>query len=197
MQLRDYLAVLRRRRRWLVLVVVVVMAGTAAWSVLQTPMYRSSAQVLMRSTPTVSGPAGFADTGVLANEVRLATSEEFSSELELRIGYPPDVSVRSESSASVLTRRAATIPTRPPVSPTPTQRSLSSCAGRPTSTTTSTTPRWCRSGCRRSKPSWWRWRLRSWPMSPRWRRTIRRAATRWLRSIRRSDRVWKPSAAGT
>jgi len=103
MQLRDYLAVLRRRRRWLIFVVVVVMAGTAAWSVLQTPMYRSSAQVLMRSTPTVSGPAEFADTGVLANEVRLATSEEFVDELAERIGYAPDVSVRSESSASVLT----------------------------------------------------------------------------------------------
>ncbi len=103
LQLRDYLAVLRRRRRWLVFVVVMALAGAAAWSVLQTPMYRSSAQVLMRSTATVNGPAGFADTRVLVNEVQLATSEEFSSELASRLGYSPDVSVRAEASASVLT----------------------------------------------------------------------------------------------
>ncbi len=103
LQLRDYLAVLRRRRRWLVFVVVMALAGAAAWSMLQTPMYRSSAQVLMRSTATVNGPAGFADTRVLVNEVQLATSEEFSSELASRLGYSPDVSVRAEASASVLT----------------------------------------------------------------------------------------------
>ncbi|MFZ9018015.1 MAG: polysaccharide biosynthesis tyrosine autokinase [Ilumatobacteraceae bacterium] len=103
LQLRDYLAIARRRKWVAIVVVVLAVAGTIGWSLWQTPLYRSTAQVLVRSTPTVQGPADFAASDRLANEVRLAESTEFIVELTSRVGYVPDVSVRAESGASVLT----------------------------------------------------------------------------------------------
>ena len=103
MSLRDYLAVIRRRQ-W-VLIVMLIVAGAAAVTstFLQTPMYRASADILVRQSAGLDGGTQAAATQGLANEVRLAESQEVRDLLADRIGFAPQSSVRAASGASVLT----------------------------------------------------------------------------------------------
>jgi succinoglycan biosynthesis transport protein ExoP len=103
MSLRDYLAVIRRRQWVLILMVLVAVGATAALTLTQTPMYRASADILVRSSPSIDAGSQNASSVGLANEVRLAESSEVREDLRSLIGFPPNTSVRSASGASVLT----------------------------------------------------------------------------------------------
>ena len=71
--LRDYVAVLRNRKWTIVGIAGAVFAATMAWSVLQTPIYRSSADVLVKQIN--SGSNVFtAPIVTLETESRIATS---------------------------------------------------------------------------------------------------------------------------
>jgi len=103
MSLRDYLAVIRRRQWVLIVMLVVAVAATVISTLLQTPMYRASADILVRQSAGLSGGSQAAATPSLANEVRLAESQEVRETLAELIGFSPQTSVRAASGASVLT----------------------------------------------------------------------------------------------
>jgi polysaccharide biosynthesis transport protein len=103
MSLRDYLAVIRRRQWVLILMLIVAAAATITSTLLQTPMYRASADILVRQSAGLEGGSQAAATQGLANEVRLAESQEVREILAEVIGFEPQSSVRAASGASVLT----------------------------------------------------------------------------------------------
>jgi polysaccharide biosynthesis transport protein len=103
MSLRDYLAVMRRRQ-WVLILMLLVAAGAAVTStLLQTPMYRASADILVRGAAGLDGGSQAAAAQSLANEVRLAESQEVREIVAELIGFAPQSSVRAASGASVLT----------------------------------------------------------------------------------------------
>jgi succinoglycan biosynthesis transport protein ExoP len=103
MSLRDYIAVIRRRQWVLVVMLLVAVVATAALTLIQTPLYRASADILVRSSPGLEGGSQSASNLGLANEVRLAESQEVREGLRSLIGFSPTTTVRSASGASVLT----------------------------------------------------------------------------------------------
>ena len=52
LQLGDYLGILRRQRRLLIAIALVLFGAVAIFTFLQTPEYKSEAQVLIRTTQT-------------------------------------------------------------------------------------------------------------------------------------------------
>lgn len=101
-ELRDYVAILRRRK---MVVAVVILASTLAAlgsSLLQTPQYRSSADVLIRSS-SVTGQVTFATATGLSAEVVFATRSEMKAALFDALGIAPDVDVTSNTDLSTLT----------------------------------------------------------------------------------------------
>jgi capsular exopolysaccharide synthesis family protein len=88
----------------MVLVIVVVVAALASLgsSLLQTPQYRSSADVLIRSS-SVSGQVTFASATGLSAEVVFATRVEMRAALADALGMSPNVSVASKVDLSSLT----------------------------------------------------------------------------------------------
>ncbi len=78
-QLSDYLAIAWRRR--IIIVIVVLVAGVAAGAVsfLQTPMYRSSTEVLLVNPPTLASPTGSPIGGTGAGGVTLANEQALAN----------------------------------------------------------------------------------------------------------------------
>lgn len=101
-ELRDYVAILRRRK--MVVAVVILASALAALgsSLLQTPQYRSSADVLIRSS-SVTGQVTFATATGLSAEVVFATRSEMKAALFDALGIAPDVDVTSNTDLSTLT----------------------------------------------------------------------------------------------
>lgn len=101
-ELRDYVAILRRRK--MVVAVVILASALAALgsSLLQTPQYRSSADVLIRSS-SVTGQVTFATATGLSAEVVFATRSEMKAALFDALGIAPDVDVTSNIDLSTLT----------------------------------------------------------------------------------------------
>lgn len=109
LELRDYVSVLWRRK-WVVALAVLVVAGTAlALSVTQTPRYRASTEVLVRQggsalvDPNASSGSPAVAQRTLENELRLARSRSVQIAAEDALGFDPDVSVRADANADVLT----------------------------------------------------------------------------------------------
>jgi receptor protein-tyrosine kinase len=114
-ELRDYLHVLRRRRGLVVLGVLVVMAGAFVASLLQTPVYRASAEVLLQpsSSETLFNP----NTGqpMSPNEVSTAIEVVQSRPVQNRVlkqlGAAPPVVVNAVGQTDVISISAdSTIP---------------------------------------------------------------------------------------
>ncbi len=110
LELRDYFEVLRRR--WLVVAVAVaVVVGVAVLaSLTQTSRYRSSAEVLIRQTPSSVAIGDQVRTGTvrsLANEVRQAEGGAVVDAARALVGEEPDLSVRADADADVVHFSAA------------------------------------------------------------------------------------------
>jgi polysaccharide biosynthesis transport protein len=75
LQLREYLAVLRVRKWWIVLATVLVVASALAYSLQQTPVYVSQAQVFV-SPIDLSGTNTNPIYPTMANEIAIANSTE-------------------------------------------------------------------------------------------------------------------------
>ena len=108
--LRFYLMVLSRRRWIIVLVVVAALAVSIGSSTLQTSMYRSSADVLVRSAPTVGASGSFLQEQELANEVLFARSSGLLETLATELGYVPDVAVATGAASSLVFSATSTEP---------------------------------------------------------------------------------------
>lgn len=101
-ELRDYVAVLRRRKMVLAVVVLAAILASLGSSLLQTPQYRSSADVLIRSS-SVTGQVTFATPTGLSAEVVFATRAEMRAALQDAIGISANVSVTAKPDLSSLT----------------------------------------------------------------------------------------------
>ncbi|HEV8564954.1 MAG TPA: polysaccharide biosynthesis tyrosine autokinase [Actinomycetota bacterium] len=104
LDLRDYLAVLKRRKKLIAVVAVVLVALSAAWTLSQTKIYTATAEVLVRSPITSA-------TDTNGNPVGVNVENERQQLLSTRVArvvqgaFEPDI-----SSSALLSRVEVTIP---------------------------------------------------------------------------------------
>ena len=103
--LRDYINILRRRLPVVAACLTATLVAAFLWSALQTPMYRSSANILINQStandiydPVTGVPVNYADR-VTANEVRLLQSQLVRTEAESRLGFEADIAAVAETRA--------------------------------------------------------------------------------------------------
>lgn len=97
LEFRDYLRVMQRRKVIIVVAVLIVTVGAVVASLLQTPVYSSTAQVLLqaRSTEFLFDPSGGirADpTRAVQDEILVIKSEPVRAVVQERLGIAPPVS---------------------------------------------------------------------------------------------------------
>ena len=106
MTLRDYAGVVWRRK-WLVIIPTVLTALVAATlSLAQTPMYRASADVLVRLPPTASslGATGAVmSPRLVENELETASGSALKTEVRATVGNEPTLSVSLSEGSDVFT----------------------------------------------------------------------------------------------
>src|SRR6266513_2738240 len=90
LELRDYLRVLSNRKRAIILLVLAVLGGALAASLLQTPVYEASAEVLPQGG-SLSAPASqTANTAALqATQLEIVTSEPVRTLVAKKLGRAP------------------------------------------------------------------------------------------------------------
>ncbi|HEV2070819.1 MAG TPA: polysaccharide biosynthesis tyrosine autokinase [Acidimicrobiales bacterium] len=109
-ELRDYLAVLRRRK-WSVLVsVAVVVLAAVAVSLVQTPVYEASAEVLLqpRSSEEIFSPDADqtqfrVDQTRVNNAVAVMKSRSVREAVAAELGKEPEVTIRPQEVSDVVT----------------------------------------------------------------------------------------------
>ncbi|HEY7400665.1 MAG TPA: polysaccharide biosynthesis tyrosine autokinase [Actinomycetota bacterium] len=105
LDIRDYLAVLKRRKKLIAAVAVVFVAGAVAWTLTQTKIYTATAEVLVR-TPITSA------TDVNGNPVGVNIENERQQLLSTRVARVVQGSFEPGISSSELLRHVeVTIPT--------------------------------------------------------------------------------------
>ncbi|MCA1682750.1 MAG: hypothetical protein LC685_01925, partial [Actinobacteria bacterium] len=97
-ELRDYLRILRRRKLPIVAVLVVVVAAGLASSFLQTPVYASSAEVLLqpRSNESPFDPQTGQSSDpsrAIGTEIRIVKSQPVKDAVSQQLGSAPPISV--------------------------------------------------------------------------------------------------------
>jgi succinoglycan biosynthesis transport protein ExoP len=104
MTLRDYASVVWQRK-WLVIVPTVLTAlVAAALTLAQTPMYRASADVLVRLPPTatsVGSTGAVMSPRLIENEFETASGSALKSQVREIVGSEPTLSVSSSESSDV------------------------------------------------------------------------------------------------
>ena len=107
LQLQDVVRVLRRRWKLITLAVVVCLAGAAALTVLQSPIYEATATLLIKPTSAddvftpQQDPYGAAQRRV-ATESDVVKSSPVRALVKQRIGNAPPISVTPSSDADVI-----------------------------------------------------------------------------------------------
>lgn len=109
LELRDYLAVLRRHFGLILLTTAVVMAAGIGYSVVQKPVYRARAEVLLQSTPSQDIINGTTQqnpqylTQQVQTEIELMKSTHTVDSVAKVLGYKPSVSIAAKSGTQVVT----------------------------------------------------------------------------------------------
>ncbi|HUP85935.1 MAG TPA: polysaccharide biosynthesis tyrosine autokinase [Acidimicrobiales bacterium] len=114
LELRDYLRVLQRRKWTIGLIALLVLASSVVASTLQTPVYRSSADVLLeaRTTESLFDPTiaqAVSKSASAPTEIRVLESEPVRRIVEDRIGDAPKVSVSNPAETDFLVVAAESI----------------------------------------------------------------------------------------
>ncbi len=109
--LRDYLRIVRRRKFAVLLAVAVVVAAAVVSSLLQTPVYAATAEVLRQTTSTQSifdnnsGP--YVDPQrALQTEIRVLESQPVRDAVKAKLGFDARVSARPVAQTDVIAVRA-------------------------------------------------------------------------------------------
>lgn len=107
LELRDYLRVVRRRKWTILLVALLVVASAVAASATQTPIYRSSADILLQARttesifdPTIAQAVSKSDSA--PTEIRVLESEPVRRLVEAEIGSAPKVAVSNPAETDFL-----------------------------------------------------------------------------------------------
>lgn len=99
LELRDYIAVIRRRKVLILLITAVLVLITLGYSLTRTPLYQANAQVLVdrRDSDIVLGIMPGSDPDAIKNEMQLMRSGRTLAALEKSLGYLPDVDLKPAS----------------------------------------------------------------------------------------------------
>ena len=103
LQLRDYLAIVRRRK-WVLLFVIVAVCGTAVGaSTLQTPVYEARTRLLLERTRASAG-ADFdrIDAPSVETEIQIVGSQAVHAEAERQFGITATISAVAVGSTAVI-----------------------------------------------------------------------------------------------
>lgn len=107
--LRGYLAIVRRRKVWVLGTALVVVAVALVFSLLQTPQYRSTAEVQINAGGREEVFTGIKPTfskeqsdNLVAGELAFMDSQRVRNAVAKRLGYVPDVSVERRGSTLVM-----------------------------------------------------------------------------------------------
>lgn len=106
--LRSYLSVVRRRKGTILLSLVVVVGAALAASLAQTPLYESTASVLIQAQPSASASAQETPTGrvdatrTLENQTQFAKSDAVRAVVREAMGGEGTLSVTARAEADVL-----------------------------------------------------------------------------------------------
>lgn len=102
LELRDYLAVLRRRKALILLVAGLVVLITLAYSLTRTPIYQARSQVLIqrRQSDEILGLATATDSEAIRIEMQLMRSGSVLTAMEQTLGYLPEVDLQAAPAAS-------------------------------------------------------------------------------------------------
>lgn len=108
LELRDYLAVLRRRKLIIILTTIAVVLVALAYSLLQTPVYRASAEVLLdeRASDAILNPdqqTNSADRqSRVQTEIEVMRSRLVRDAVRDELGYTPTVTIATKGETSVV-----------------------------------------------------------------------------------------------
>ncbi len=110
LDLRDYLAVLRRRKATIAITAGVFIVGAIVLSLLQTPQYRATAEVLLERQSTQDLVTGQQQQGGNANdeaqrvqtEVEVMRSRSVRDAVRDELGYAPSVRISAKGATSVV-----------------------------------------------------------------------------------------------
>ena len=99
LELRDYIAVIRRRKVLILLITAVLVLITLGYSLTRTPLYQANAQVLVdrRDSDVVLGIMPGSDPDAIKNEMQLMRSGRTLAAIEKSLGYLPDVELKPAS----------------------------------------------------------------------------------------------------
>jgi capsular exopolysaccharide synthesis family protein len=110
LDLRDYLAVLRRRKVTIAVTTGVMIVGAIVLSLLQTPQYRSTAEVLLErqsaqdlvdEAPQQGGNAND-EAQRIQTEVEVMRSRSVRDAVQAELGYSPSVRISAKGATSVV-----------------------------------------------------------------------------------------------
>jgi polysaccharide biosynthesis transport protein len=107
LSLREYVDVLRRRRLVVVLVTVVVAGAALLASLLQTPVYSATAEVLLRarSTEGIFDPSGgqrIDPQRAIQTEIRILRSAPIADAVREKLGYEADISASAAGQTDII-----------------------------------------------------------------------------------------------
>lgn len=106
LELADYFRILRRRWSWVLLPLVSVVGLAASLSLSRSPVYCSTAQVLLADSEAQIAIQGDSNVSVasrdLANEINIAYSDTVRGEVISRLGFNPEVDVTGDADSDVL-----------------------------------------------------------------------------------------------
>ena len=122
LELRDYLAVVRRRKVLIAVVTLLTVAAAVAYSLLQTPIYQSTTEVLIQrsASENVLSDAQQQNPQLvqqqIQTEIQIIQSRSIEDAVRAKLGSLPDISVSSRGDTQVVAisvddtdaRRAAT-----------------------------------------------------------------------------------------
>jgi capsular exopolysaccharide synthesis family protein len=109
LELRDYLAVVRRRRTVVIGTVVAVVAVALAVSLLQTPVYEASAEILLQSRRSEEIFSPDAERSVRAEPARVETeigvmkSRSVREAVAKQLGRPVEVTIQAQGQTDLVT----------------------------------------------------------------------------------------------
>jgi capsular exopolysaccharide synthesis family protein len=109
LELRDYLAVVRRHKVVVIATAALAVAFALAVSFLQTPVYQANAEVLLQSRDIEEAFSADAERPVRADPARVETeigvmkSRSVREAVAERLGRPPDATIQAQGQTSLVT----------------------------------------------------------------------------------------------
>jgi capsular exopolysaccharide synthesis family protein len=102
LELHDYMTILRRRKALIILVTAISVLVTVGWSLIRTPQYRATAQVLLRAREfeAMINRGSQSDGDAIRRELQFMMGRQMQRAVERNLGYLPEPTFRSSPNTS-------------------------------------------------------------------------------------------------